>query len=232
MQTDFFTRHKRAMLFFSSGKDSAACLKLLQPYWGQFDVVWCNMGNPYPEVVEYMARIKETVPRFVEVNGKQKEFIAKWGYPVDAVPISALPLKKRFIPYTSCCGANFWTVMMRYILANEITGIIKGQKLADRLRSELNSGALVDGKEIWHPLETWTDRDVVQFLGDDLPASYKRGNTSSLDCMNCTAYLPENWNRLSELKIISPETYLEVSSVLSVWKSAVAPALEVVNACS
>lgn len=229
METGFFSRHERAMLFFSSGKDSAACLQLLKPYWGRFDVVWCNMGNPYPETVEYMKQIRAEVPRFVELKGNQPETLKKLGYPVDALPISTLPFSTKFTPFTQCCGANFWGVMLRYIVENKITGVIKGQKLADKMRSTANSGFSAFGVEIWHPLETWADADVRAYLGKNIPDSYKRGNMSSLDCINCTAYLAENGPRLLELKEKFPGVYSEVSFVLKEWKKAVNPALEVVN---
>lgn len=218
------------MLFFSSGKDSAACLKLLKPHWGEFDVVWCNMGNPYPETVEYMARIQKQVPRFVELKGNQPKFIAENGYPVDLLPISTLPFEKKFVPFTQCCGTNFWQLMLRYIGENRITGIIKGQKLADSLRSSLNSGVQIGQMEIWHPLEHWTDADVAAYLGEDIPESYKRGNMSSLDCINCTAFLRENGPRIQELESLFPGSYQEVMAVLASWKKAISPSLGVLDA--
>lgn len=84
---DFLSRHKKVMLQLSSGKDSAAVLWLLQPYWDKFDVVWVNPGNPYPETLEYMEKIQKLVPRFICVLGNQPQDIQRNGWPVDIVPL-------------------------------------------------------------------------------------------------------------------------------------------------
>jgi hypothetical protein len=112
---------------------------------------------------------------------------------------------------------------------NDLTGIIKGQKLADRGRPPITTGVTMGGVEIWHPLEAWTDDDVFSYLGNDTPESYRRGLKSSLDCMDCTAYSLENVARVQELKTRYPEVHQKVVRVWSEWKKAVTPVMEAID---
>lgn len=217
----FFNRHLRIVLQFSSGKDSAACLYALEPYWDKITVLWMNPGNPYPETVEYMEKIRAMVPAFMELRGKQPEWIKEHGYPVDVLPVSSSPFihstaNQRAIklqPFPACCSANFWLPMMNWCVENEVTGIIRGQKLSDRMKTGVRSGDVINGMEYLFPLEDWTDEEVFSFLGDRVPPSYKNGLISSLDCKNCTAYVQENPNRIPHLQLVDPETAEEVKEV-------------------
>jgi hypothetical protein len=64
------------------------------------------------------------------------------------------------------------------------------------------------------PLYEWSDQQVFDYLGDDVPPSYKRGLHTSLDCINCTAYLAENHGRIAELREAHPDVYAEVEPVI------------------
>lgn len=220
---DFFNRHIRVALEFSPGKDSAACLWLLEPYWNRLVVVWANPGNPYPETLEYMQAIQETVPKFAEVKGRQPEWIKEFGYPTDILPVMASPFNHmpgteeniRLQPFMACCSANMWQPMAQWVQANEITGVIRGQKVCDRLRSPISNGSIIDGVEYLFPIDGWDDVQVRDFLGDKIPDSYKRGLITSLDCMNCTAYVAQNPGRVADLELIYPPAAAEVKQVHS-----------------
>jgi PP-loop superfamily ATP-utilizing enzyme len=54
-----FDRHAKAILFFSGGKDSLACLHLLREYWDRVLVVWANPGEALPEL---RAQMDECAP--------------------------------------------------------------------------------------------------------------------------------------------------------------------------
>jgi len=218
----FFKRHLRVALELSSGKDSAACLWLLEPYWDRLTVVWMNPGNPYPETREYMDRVKSLVPHFVELLGRQPEWIEQFGHPVDVVPASASPFtmiprnqgNMKLQPFFSCCSANMWLPMDQWIRENEVTGVIRGQKSCDSLKNPFTSGQIVGGIEYLFPIEEWSNEQVMEYLGPDrIPASYKRGLFSSLDCMNCTAYVQENPGRVADLELIYPPAAKEVREV-------------------
>ena len=113
---DFFDRHQKVMLSFSAGKDSAAVLWLLRPYWELLDVVWCNQGNPYPETEEYMLSIAEMVPNFKMIMGNSPLWIKQNGYPVDILPMESTPVGLTFTRqnnpklsfYWDCCNANIF----------------------------------------------------------------------------------------------------------------------------
>ena len=207
---DFFERHTRIALQLSAGKDSAACLWLLEPYWDRMDVVWCNMGNPYPETLEYMFELSLRVPNFFVVKGEQPYWIRQHGYPVDVLPFVHTKLgaditgqkRLQMQPFSVCCAENFWKPMHAFMKEQRYTGIIRGQKKSDRLKGPIKSGHKEDGVEYFFPIEDWTDEQVISFLGHRVPESYKRGLTSSLDCKNCTAYVSENPGRISDLATI------------------------------
>jgi len=220
----FFSRHQRVMLQFSAGKDSAAVLWSLRPYWDRIDVVWCNPGAPYPETLIYMQQIEKLVPRFICVLGDQPNDISANGWPVDIVPmestrIGMIASDKQGIllrPFWECCNNNFWKPMADLVIQGGYTGVIRGQKDADKLKSPVRSGHVVDGVEYLYPIESWTDLDVFEFLGEErLPASYKRGLASSLDCINCTAYTIDNPGKAADLVGISGQALSEVSAVHS-----------------
>ena len=218
---DFFSTHDKVMLQFSAGKDSAACLWLLEEFWGQMDVVWVNPGNPYPETLRYMERISKLVPRFKVVLSKQPQDIAQHGWPVDVVPMEATQIGQemtgetgpRLRPFWECCWNNMWGPMLEEVTRGGYDGIIRGQKLADSLKGPLRTGSQVDGVEYFHPLEDWTDEQVKKFLGDRLPDSYKRGLPSSLDCMDCTAYAKENAGRIADLEAIDETSWVKVTVI-------------------
>ena len=218
---DFFSRHDKVMLQFSAGKDSAACLWLLEDYWDRMDVVWSNPGNPYPETLEYMERISKLVPRFKVVLGQQPQDIAKHGWPVDVVPMEGTGIGQemsgeagpKLRPFWECCWANMWKPMLDEVTRGGYTGIIRGQKLADSLKGPIRSGTQVDGIEHFYPVEGWTDEEVISFLGDRIPPSYTRGLPSSLDCINCTAYSKENVGRATDLEKVDLKAWEQVTRV-------------------
>jgi phosphoadenosine phosphosulfate reductase len=219
---DFYARHERVALMFSGGKDSTACLLKAAPYLADTTVVWVNPGNPYPETKAIMATLRDALPNFIEVRGNQPAFVKEHGYPVDVVPISMTSFGRavgrtsgvRVCAYTDCCRANMWTPAMSFLKANGFTGVIRGDKSSDGLKPPLSSGQVVDGIEFFFPLEGMTDDEVVAFLGDDLPPSYQRGLKTSLDCINCTAYLHDNRDRIAALAKEHPAVHAEVTGVL------------------
>ena len=220
---EFMARHERVALMFSAGKDSAACLKLLRPYIARVTVIWCNPGRPYPEVVEYMAKVKASVPRFVEARGAQPEYIRQHGYPADMVPWEATPTGRQCVhrntatfrlvfPY-ECRWANMWQPALRALDASGCTGVVRGEKLVDRPLA-LPLEQYFAAREYFRPLLELSDAEVIDFLGEDLPPGYAEGLTGSLDCMNCTAFLARNPTRLQYLRRHHPEVYREVGPVL------------------
>ena len=54
--TKLFNRHKKAVLSFSGGKDSLACLHLCRPYRDKLTVAWVNTGAAFPHIVEFVRK--------------------------------------------------------------------------------------------------------------------------------------------------------------------------------
>lgn len=212
----------KTVLQFSGGKDSLACLYLLEPRWNDITVAWCNSGAAFPEVIEQMQRIKSLVPNFVEIQGQQS--IAIHGYPADVLPIASTWYGHQFegrrgFVFQSrydCCAAALWTPTLAAMHRMEVTHIIRGEKQADLKRSGLADGAVVGGIAYEFPLSDWTDADVLAYLhekGIELPANY-RHMTTGLDCWNCTAYLDQNAGRLDYMRARHPEKAQIVTAVL------------------
>lgn len=220
---EFLKRHDKVALQFGSGKDSAACLKLLTPYLDRITVLWANPGDAYPETLDYMDEIYSKVPHFVEVNGEQPSWVIEHGMPVDVVPVSAsafAPMMHQRVvpllqPFNQCCHHNMWEPMAKWLVENEITGLIRGQKKSDALGASFKSGDWVGNIELFYPIEDMNDDEVLEFLGPDVPDSYKRGLHSSLDCKSCTAYVNHNAGRLEDLDLIYPPAAARIRTIHS-----------------
>ena len=184
-------------------------------------MVWVNTGAAFPETLEQMQRVRELVPHFHEVRGRQN--IETDGYPVDVLPVASTSLGarfergggRRFQSRYSCCAAALWSPMREFMKSVGATVVIRGEKRCDRRRSGLEDGVTVEGIEFRFPLFNWTDADVFAYLkehGIALPPNYGPMRTG-LDCMNCTAYLDES-GKLEYLRAHHPDEYALVHGVL------------------
>lgn len=207
----------RAVLQFSGGKDSLACLYKLKSMWDQLTVMWVNTGAAFPETLKQMAKVRGLVPHFVEIQSDQPKQIEAHGYPADVVPIRSTLLgqmvhgkRVSIQSFMDCCHANLWSPTSEAVRAMGFDVVIRGQRNADGHKSPIRSGDVVDGITYWFPLENWSELDVLDFLKAediDLPEHYQYFN-SSLDCWSCTAYAdsgkmrymkekhPELWEKL------------------------------------
>jgi len=158
----------KSILLFSAGKDSAACLWLLQPVWDDLEVVWVNPGEPHPLTSDYMAGIAKLVPHFREVRGQLQ----------------------RQADHFQCCGANLWPLIYQTVFDGEVENAVSGVKKCDRLRSPLHRPGFEHAGVRHHfPVWDWSDEQVLAFLGPDrIPPSYQLGHKTSLDCVNCHAW--------------------------------------------
>lgn len=210
------SRHERIALQVSGGRDSIACLYLLQPYWNRLTVYWLDTGSAYPETVSLMERIKAMVPSFVRVEGRQPQTIADWGMPTDILPASATPMGvaaagqgQQMQDRYSCCLRSIMMPMHERMLADGITLIIRGQKNADRNKSPVRSGDVAAGIEYLFPVQDWTSRQVTQFLREHdapIPRFYEMLN-SAPDCMTCSAWWEEG--AMAYLKRYHHQQYLQ-----------------------
>lgn len=228
-----FDRHERVALQLSGGKDSLALLHAMKPYWGRLCVYWLNPGDPLPETVELMRELREYVPNFREVAGRQREIIAQDGWPSDVVPIK-WTTHGQFVfgekPFKvqgrlDCCVRSLMAPMHEAMIADGVTCIIRGKRSDEVDKSPTRSGDVVDGVELCYPLWTWSATDVTDYLGKSgvvLPESYKYA-THSLDCMSCTAWWGEGIDKFLEAKY--PDKFVEYNRRVGLIKSAVADEL-------
>lgn len=155
------------VLLLSAGKDSAACLWLLQDLWDQMEIVWVNPGEPDPSAAAYIETIAKQVPHFREVTGKLEREDDPW----------------------KCCGKNRWPLFYNTIFDGKVKHVISGVKACDPVKSSTHRPGLeFQGVKYHFPIWDWTDADVFWFLGDKTPPSYKKGLRTSLDCANCTLW--------------------------------------------
>ncbi len=197
MNADIINRHERIALQFSGGKDSLACLYLMRPHWDRLTVYWCDTGDAYPETVSLIARVRNMVPSFARVEGRQPRVIEQFGIPTDILPASSTPIgvtvagkgvlmQDRY----SCCLRSNMLPMQERMIEDSITLIIRGQKNADRQKGPLRSGDVDAGIEFLFPIEDWDDRKVMNYLREQdapIPRFYEMLKDAP-DCMTCSAW--------------------------------------------
>lgn len=208
------------VLQLSGGKDSLACLFLLESIWDQIYVLWMNTGQAFPETLELMQRLRTKLPKFIEVRSDVGLSHAQNGFPVDLLPVRHHPGVQKNIglslprlqTFVECCYGNIMAPLHEATLALKPTVIIRGQKQADALKGPFSSGDKVGDFEFWYPIEGWTDDQVMRYLlsKEELPLHYQYFN-SSMDCWSCTAFLRDNLGKRDYMKKFHPEWHAEVT---------------------
>jgi phosphoadenosine phosphosulfate reductase len=221
---DFFNRHEKVALMFSGGKDSLACLHLLEQHLDKVLVVWVNTGANFPEIEALMEKVKVDVPNFLEIKTNQPESIKSKGYPVDVVPVNYTLLGQsvtsikdfKVRSYFECCSENFWIPCDAEMRRIGVTGIIRGQRNSEAHRAPIKSGHIENGIEYHLPIESWTDNEVIDYLrSKDVVIDERLSmDHSSLDCWNCTAYMAESFERFKYIKKNHPIKYESIVEIV------------------
>jgi len=198
-------------LQFSGGKDSLALLHLWQAKLARTLVCWVNTGAAYPETVEQMKQVRETVPHFLEITSDQPGDVSVNGYPTDLVPLhfttqgrSAVVTNHHYRVQDSfrCCSTNIWWPLHKAVKERGIQTVLRGQKLVDKYKAPYPSGYSEDGVTYIFPLEQWTDEQVFKYLKHhnvNIPEHYLKGEKKSHDCWSCTGYIDEDAGRIANL---------------------------------
>jgi phosphoadenosine phosphosulfate reductase len=186
-----------AALAFSGGKDSWACLWLYKDQLADIQVVWVNTGKNYPELLKTIELAKEMCPNFVELNIDRVAQNERHGIPSAIVPIDwtgigqAITGEKSVTiqSYLGCCYENIALPLLNYCADNNITTLIRGQRLDESRKSTAVNGTVLNGVTFVQPIETWSTEDVLSYNAAhmDLPDHF-RFKHSSMDCYDCTAF--------------------------------------------
>lgn len=230
MMGDIFSRHQKVALSFSGGKDSLVCLYLLRPWWDRITVYWLNPGNPFPETLALMERVRAMVPNFKEVRGRQPEIIAQDGWPSDLVPVrfttqgndahGLTPFKVQ--ERLQCCIRSRMLPLYEAMVADGITCCIRGKRFDDDDKTGIPSGYVTEhGMEVVFPIYQWTTEEVFSFLdreGIELPPFYEHSTTFQ-ECMDCTAFWGDGLSRY--LAARHPAAFTEYERRVRLIKQAV-----------
>ncbi|MEF9946789.1 MAG: phosphoadenosine phosphosulfate reductase family protein [Comamonas sp.] len=189
----------RSALHFSGGKDSMACLQLLQPYVQRgMPVYWMATGDSLPETLEVIRWVSERIPVMHVVRSDVKAWRAANGAPVDMLPSGCTPiglmhglgemaLSGRF----DCCWQNLMRPMHERMLQDGIALVVRGTKAQDTPKQpDLSEPGLP--YEVLLPLDGWSHGQVFDYLSRwslfkntlyEVP-----GMQSAPECVGCTAW--------------------------------------------
>jgi 3'-phosphoadenosine 5'-phosphosulfate sulfotransferase (PAPS reductase)/FAD synthetase len=211
--------HERIAFQFSGGKDSTAALYLLREHWPRLAVYWLNSGDSFPEVEDFAHTVAVEIwaagGRFVEVPGRVREVVADFGPPAELLGAGATETAWRMHvgagqllqDRAACCWRSKMLPLHERMLADGITLIVRGQKSCDVPRGPHVSGDVVNGVELYYPIEDWTDDNVLGWLRTHglMPPLYDEGLRRSGDCMRCSGFLGDG--RAAYLARQHPEAF-------------------------
>ena len=221
-------------LAFSGGKDSWACLLLYRDRLDDITVLWANTGKNYPEMLASVEVAKAMCPNFVEIKSDQAAQNSREGLPADVVPInwtrlgmSITGIKPTAIQsYLNCCYENIAKPIRAAAKELGITHIISGQRSGEQFKSTSVDGDIVDGVTCIHPVEGWSEKEVLDFVGlhMELPENFKLKHTS-MDCYDCTAFRGVTKDRVAYTAKHHPELHAEHQARTSLVNTALVSAL-------
>ena len=196
-----FTKHKKAVLWFSGGKDSLVVHHLCQDYMDRITVAWVNTGAALPHMEEFIRKFD-----VMEIRGNQPENISMFGYPTDIAPSSKSCYQAAcdstfqgpmLQDWRICCQLNRWLPGAEFVARHGFTLSIHGQRKEDPMTANILDKQVEPGLgiEVYAPIHPWTTKEVLEYIkihNIELPMQYKECN-SSFDCWSCTAIDDPAW---------------------------------------
>lgn len=221
----------KTVLWFSGGKDSMACLYMIQNMLPKITVIWANTGKYYPEALETINKARALCPNWLEVTTDRDAQWSENGLPSDLVPVDNTKVGQSVTgqkevtvqSYLQCRMENISLPLWNATKALGATLVIRGQRKDEAHRATTNSGDSVDGIQFWHPIETWSKDEVLSFLRKqmgELPEHYALDHTS-MDCYDCTAYAAHSHDRVAFTKEHHPALHADYMHKLALLHQAI-----------
>lgn len=189
---------RRAALQFSGGKDSMACLALLEPYVQRgLPVYWAHTGDTIPETLEVVEQVRTAVPDFRVVQADVMAWKRQHGIPSDVTTAQSSEMgahyamsETRLAGRFDCCWANLMQPMHERMLADGIDLVIRGTKLADTGR--VPASGITGQYEVWLPLLHWSHEEVFDLCARmAMPRNAVYDHFKSIsapECLHCSAW--------------------------------------------
>lgn len=229
-------RHERIALGFSGGKDSLALIYLFREYLPRITVYHMDTGDLLPEMRAAVESATLMIPNFIRVQGDVMAWIDANGLPTDLLPYSMHPLGQmagqadgKLVARYDCCFANLMLPLYQRMSDDGMTLLIRGTKTVDLKRLPTRSGQIIDGKEIWNPIEDWSHDDVFAYLksvGAPHNPVYD-SMVNSPECARCSAWWSEG--RATYLREKHPVLFTEYRRRLEVVADAVTPSINAMH---
>jgi 3'-phosphoadenosine 5'-phosphosulfate sulfotransferase (PAPS reductase)/FAD synthetase len=222
------------ILQFSGGIDSLACLLLLRDM-DDLTVLTVVTDGVYSSTLDYLEKIHAAFPSLHYVTRHSYRRISEYGHPVDVVPlrwtaVGQLARGKKDVRYQdaySCCNRGFWEPLDQASRELGATVIYRGQRHEDRLRAPVLDGHVDRGVELRFPLADWTRQRVFQYVEEQAPELMPPGDdqneATSRDCWDCTAYLQDNHQRITNLPFAQ---HKRVNGLFARWRDDVETEME------
>lgn len=194
-------------LAFSGGKDSMACLHLMRD---SLDcAIYVDTGYSYPEtraLVDYAATL--VLMHVVSATRNDAEGIAADVVPVDWTVVGQAVGGKKdctIRSYLDCCFQSIGLPLVAKARELGVTELVYGQRNAESRKATSRDGDVVAGMVRRHPIEDWTEEEVVAYLESkmEIPAHYSIKH-SSLDCYDCAAYRKDSIDRVAWTREVHP----------------------------
>lgn len=219
------------ILALSGGKDSMACLFLMK---ASLDcAIYVDTGFSYPETRRVIDEARKHVD-VVTVKSDRRIQNEQAGLPSDVVPIDwtsygqTLSGKKSVTvqSYLNCCQKNLCEPLFTEAKRLGATELVFGQRESEGHKSTAKNGDEVFGIVRLHPIEQWTDAEVMKFLAGHMaiPDHFSIKH-SSLDCYDCTAYRKESADRIEWMREAHPPLFKDYKQRADSLSSAINEAL-------
>ena len=196
--------------------------------------IYVDTGYAYPETLEMVNIARAMLPVHV-VRTDRKGQNEREGIPADVVPIdwtsfgqsisSVKPVKVQ--GYLGCCSVNLSAPLLRAAIDAGVTELVYGERFAESHKSTAKDGDIVCGIKRLHPIESWTDDEVMAYLATkmDIPAHFSIKH-SSLDCYDCTAFRKDSADRVEWMREKYPEFYSAYKARATLLDGALKQAME------